>query len=291
MNADKKISVIGVNLRPIPFFRRFLMTIPNQIADLPLLTGIKLTGKVAIVTGGGSGIGKAAAAVLAHAGCRVVIGEYDAVRGTAVANELTAAGFNAIAVQADVSKRADAQRLADAALAQFGSIDILANVAGVYPAALVANMDEREWDRVFGVNTKGVFNCCQAVIPTMMANRRGAIVNIASVDGMQPGIMPGLSGYGNAHYCASKGAVLTFTKSLAAEMAPYNVNVNTLSPGWVATETALAGGRFEEGLKQVPLGRGAQPEEIGQMILFLASEAASFMTGTNLVFSGGSVMD
>ncbi|MCA9955609.1 MAG: SDR family oxidoreductase [Anaerolineales bacterium] len=267
------------------------MSVSNQIADLPLLTGIKLTDKVAIVTGGGSGIGKAAAAVLAHAGCRVVIGEYDAARGTAVADELTAAGFSAVAVQADVSHRADAQRLADTALETYGSIDILANVAGVYPAALVANMDEQEWDRVFGVNTKGVFNCCQAVIPTMMANRRGAIVNIASVDGMQPGIMPGLSGYGNAHYCASKGAVLTFTKSLAAEMAPYNVNVNALSPGWVATETALAGGRFEEGLKQVPLGRGAQPEEIGQMILFLASEAASFMTGANLVFSGGSVMD
>ncbi len=267
------------------------MRVSNQIADLPLLTGIKLTDKVAIVTGGGSGIGKAAAAVLAHAGCRVVIGEYDAVRGTAVADELTAAGFSAVAVQADVSNRADAQRLADTALQTFGSIDILANVAGVYPATLVANMDEREWDRVFSVNTKGVFNCCQAVLPTMMANRRGAIVNIASVDGMQPGIMPGLSGYGNAHYCASKGAVLTFTKSLAAEMAPYNVNVNALSPGWVATETALAGGRFEEGLKQVPLGRGAQPEEIGQMILFLASAAASFMTGANLVFSGGSVMD
>jgi 3-oxoacyl-[acyl-carrier protein] reductase len=267
------------------------MNLSNRIAGLPLLNGVKLPDAVAIVTGAGSGIGQATACVLAHAGCRLVIADIDAGRAEATANELQAAGFNVIAVPTDVSSRADAQRLADIALEQFGAIDILANIAGLYPSALVADMDEQDWDRVFGVNIKGVFNCCQAVIPTMMSNRRGKIVNIASVDGMRPGNRPGLSGYGNSHYCASKGAVLTFTKSLAAEMAPYNVNVNALSPGWVATETALSGGRFEAGLKQVPLGRGAQPEEVAQIILFLVSEAASFMTGGNLVFSGGSVMD
>jgi 3-oxoacyl-[acyl-carrier protein] reductase len=194
-------------------------------------------------------------------------------------------------VPTDVAISSDAQRLAERALERFGTIDILANVAAVYPAALVVEMKEEEWDRVFDVNVKGVFNCCQAVIPTMMAKRSGKIVNIASVDGMQPGIMPGHSGYGNSHYCASKGAVITFTKSLAAEMAPYGVNVNAISPGWVATEKALSGGRFEEGLKHVPLGRGAQTEEVAQIILFLVSQAASFITGENLVFSGGSVMD
>ncbi len=267
------------------------MNLSNRVASLPLLNGIKLPDAVAIVTGAGSGIGQATAYVLAHAGCRIVIGEISAERGEAVANELRTAGFSAIAVPTDVSSRADAQRLADTALKQFGSIDVLVNIAGLYPSVLVADMDERDWDRVFGVNIKGVFNCCQAVIPTMMSNRRGRIINIASVDGLRPGVRPGLSGYGNSHYCASKGAVITFTKSLAAEMAPYNVNVNAISPGWVATETALSGGRFEEGLKQVPLGRGAQPEEVAQIILFLASEAASFMTGGNLIFSGGSVMD
>ncbi len=152
-------------------------------------------------------------------------------------------------------------------------------------------MKEEEWDRVYDVNIKGVFSCCQAAIPTMMEKRSGKIINLASVDGMQPGIMPGRSGYGNAHYCSSKGAVITFTKCLAAEMAPYGITVNAISPGWVATERALSGGRFEEGLKHVPLGRGARPEEVGQIVLFLASDAASFMTGENLVFSGGSVMD
>lgn len=259
--------------------------------NLPLLTGINLEGQVAIVTGGGAGIGKATAHVLALAGCRVVIGELNPGLGEAVAQEIREGGHEAIAVPTDVASRADAQRLARTALERFGTIDILVNVAGIYPAALVVNMKEEDWDRVFAVNTKGTFNCCQAVIPTMMERRRGKIVNIGSVDGMHPGVLPGQSGYGNSHYCASKAAVITFTKCLAAEMAPYGVNVNAISPGWVATETAVSGGRFYEGLKFVPLGRGARPEEVAQLVLFLVSPAADFMTGENVVFSGGSVMD
>ena len=267
------------------------MSLSSKVANLPLVKGIDLHDKVAIVTGAGAGIGKATAHVLAQAGCRIVIGELVPELGEATAREIEEGGHTAVAVPTDVAIRSDAQRLAETAMERFGTIDILANVAGVYPAALVVDMKEEEWDRVFDVNVKGVFNCCQAVIPTMMAKRNGKIVNIASVDGMQPGIMPGRSGYGNSHYCASKGAVITFTKCLAAEMAPYGVNVNAISPGWVATKHALSGGRFEEGLKRVPLGRGAQPEEVAQIVLFLVSEAASFMTGENLVFSGGSVMD
>ena len=267
------------------------MNLSSKVANLPLVKGIDLHDKVAIVTGAGAGIGKAAAHVLAQVGCRIVIGELVPELGEATAREIEEGGHTAVAVPTDVAIRSDAQRLAETAIERFGTIDILANVAGVYPAAFVVDMKEEEWDRVFDVNVKGVFNCCQAVIPTMMAKRSGKIVNIASVDGMQPGIMPGRSGYGNSHYCASKGAVITFTKCLAVEMAPYGVNVNAISPGWVATKHALSGGRFEEGLKHVPLGRGAQPEEVAQIVLFLVSEAASFMTGENLVFSGGSVMD
>jgi len=263
----------------------------SEVANLPLLKGIDLRDKIAIVTGAGAGIGKATAHVLAQAGCHIVIGEIVPEWGEATAREIEGSGHTAIAVPMDVAIRSDAQRLAETARDRFGTIDILANVAGLYPAALVVDMEEGDWDRVFNVNIKGVFNCCQAVIPTMMAKRSGKIVNIASVDGMQPGIMLGRSGYGNSHYCASKGAVVTFTKCLAAEMAPYEVNVNAISPGWVATRHAMSGGRFEEGLKHVPLGRGAQPEEVAQIVLFLVSEAASFMTGENVVFSGGCVMD
>jgi len=267
------------------------MDLSTKAASLPLLKGISLSDQVAIVTGAGAGIGKATAYVLAQAGCKIVIGDIVAETGEATARELREAGHEAVAMQMDVALKSDAQRLADLALERFGTIDILTNIAGVYPAALVIEMEEEQWDRVFAVNMKGTFNCCQAVIPTMMEQRSGKIVNIASVDGLQPGIMPGRSGYGLAHYSTSKGAVITFTKCLAAEMAPYDVNVNALSPGWVRTEHAMSGGRFEEGLKHVPLHRGADPTEVAQMILFMVSEAASFMTGENVVFSGGCVMD
>jgi len=263
----------------------------QRVADLPLLRGIDLSDQVAIVTGGGAGIGKATAQVLAEAGCSVVIGEINPETAQTTVKELEEKGHQVIAVAMDVALRSDAERLAQAALRHFGTIDILTNIAGVYPAALVSEMDTEEWDRVFAVNARGTFNCCQAVLPTMQEKQCGRIVNVASVDGMQPGIMPGRSGYGNSHYCSSKGAIVTFTKCLAAEMAPYKVNVNAISPGWVATEHAKSGGRFEEGLKHVPLGRGADPVEVAQLILFLVSEAASFMTGENVVFSGGCVMD
>jgi NAD(P)-dependent dehydrogenase (short-subunit alcohol dehydrogenase family) len=267
------------------------MSTTDKYGAIPLLQGINLRDKVAIVTGAGAGIGKATANILSRAGCRIVIGEINPEWAAATAREIEESGGSAVAVQMDVAIRQDAQRLAETALQKYGTIDILANIAGLYPSALITDMKEEEWDRVYDVNIKGIFNCCQAVIPTMMAKRSGKIVNIASVDGMQPGIMPGRSGYGNSHYCSSKGAVVTFTKCLAAELAPYNVNVNALSPGWVATEHALSGGRFYEGLKAVPLGRGAQPEEVGQIVLFLVSPATDFMLGENLVFSGGCVMD
>ena len=267
------------------------MGVPGDFSSLPLLQGVDLAGKVAIVTGAGLGVGRATSRVFAEAGCTVVAADIDLTLAEETVGMIAAAGGTALALGADVAVQADVRRMVASTLARFGTVDVLANVAGIYPAALVVDITEEQWDRVFAVNMKGVFNCCQAVLPTMMEKRNGKIVNVASTDGMQPGIWPGQSGYGISHYCASKAAVITFTKCLAAEMAPYGVNVNAISPGWIATEKALAGGRFEEGLQHVPLHRGAKPEEVGQTILFLASPAADFMTGENLVMSGGSVMD
>jgi 3-oxoacyl-[acyl-carrier protein] reductase len=260
----------------------------SDLTSLPLVTGVDLTGKVAIVTGAGFGVGRATSRVFAQAGCSVVAADIDLVLAAETVRMIVAAGGTALAVQMDVAVQADVLRAVAQAVERFGTVDILANVAGIYPAAMVLDISEEQWDRVFAVNVKGVFNCCRAVLPTMIEKRGGKIVNVASTDGMQPGIWPvGIwprqSGYGNSHYSASKAAVITFTKGLAAEMAPYGVNVNAISPGWTATEKALAEGRFEEGLKHVPLRRGAKAEEMGQAIMFLASPAADFMTGENIV--------
>ena len=138
------------------------MNLSSKVANLPLVKGIDLHDKVAIVTGAGVGIGKATAHVLAQAGCRIVIGELVPELGEATAREIEEGGHTAVVVPTDVAIRSDAQRLAETAIERFGTIDILANVAGVYPAALVVDMKEEEWDRVFDVNVKGVFNCCQA---------------------------------------------------------------------------------------------------------------------------------
>ena len=263
----------------------------GDLSSLSLVTGVDLTGKVAIITGAGLGVGRATSRVFAQAGCSVVAADLDLALAAETVRMIVAAGGTALAVQMDVAVQADVLRSLAQVVERFGTVDILANVAGIYPAALVLDISEEQWDRVFAVNVKGVFNCCQAVLPTMIEKRGGKIVNVASTDGVHPGIWPGESGYGNSHYAASKAAVITFTKCLAAEMAPYGVNVNAISPGWIATEKALAGGRFDEGLKHVPLRRGAKPEEVGQAIMFLASPAADFMTGENIVLSGGSVMD
>jgi 3-oxoacyl-[acyl-carrier protein] reductase len=267
------------------------MGVSGDLSSLPLVTGVDMSGKVAIVTGAGLGVGRATSRVLARAGCRVVAADIEVALAEETVAMIASVGGTALAAGADVASAIEVRQMVARALEAFGTVDILANVAGIYPAALVVDITEEQWDRVFAVNAKGVFNCCQAVLPIMMEKRSGKIVNVASTDGMQPGIWPGQSGYGISHYCASKAAVITFTKCLAAEMAPYGVNVNAISPGWIATEKALAGGRFEEGLSHVPLHRGARPEEVGQAILFLASAAADFMTGENLVMSGGSVMD
>ncbi len=220
---------------------------------------MKLDGRVAIVTGAGRGIGRACAEMLAREGARLVLasrsaGELD--EGVAAIESL---GGQAIGVPTDVRDKAQVQHLVDAALDRFGQVDVLVNNAGVARHRYVLDISEEDWDLTFAVNVKGVFLCCQAVLPYMIARRAGKIINIASMAGLRG------SAWKSA-YCASKFAVIGFTESLAAEVGRYGINVNTICPGPVATAMRARSYPFENP-ELLP-----QPDEVAKVALFLASD-------------------
>ncbi|MFO1398690.1 MAG: SDR family NAD(P)-dependent oxidoreductase [Burkholderiales bacterium] len=248
---------------------------------------MELEGKVAIVTGAGRGIGEGIARVLAREGARVVVNN-DRNRADAerVVEAITAAGGQAIAIRADVSRKSDVEALVAQTLAAFGTIDILVNNAGIeVPPSLVRDLPEAQWDRVLGVNLKGAFLCAQAVLPTMMANRRGKIVNIASTAAIR------MSFFGSADYTASKHGIVGLTQHLAWEVADHRINVNAVCPGGVLTPLLEQNTtpEFRDGLTKrlVPLGRFCTIEEIGEVVSFLASSRADMITGQALAVDGG----
>jgi 3-oxoacyl-[acyl-carrier protein] reductase len=244
---------------------------------------MRLNDKVAIVTGAGSGMGLSIAETYAREGARVAVLDVNEGAAASVAKSI---GKQAIAVRCDVAKRADV----DAAISQtakaFGGVDILVNNAGVsHVNKGVLDIDEAEFDRVFAVNVKGVFLFSQAVVVPMRKNGGGVIINIGSTAGLRP--RPGLSAYN-----ATKGAVHNLTKTLAVELAPDRIRVCAIAP--VATETPLlptflgnAEGQREKFIATVPLGRLAQPQDIADMALFLASDEAKFVTGNIVEVDGG----
>lgn len=244
-----------------------------------------LKDKVAIVTGGASGIGRAIAHQFAALGAKVVIADIDLERAKAVVEEITTAGGKALAVETDVSQAAAVEAMVQATLDRFGQIDILVNNAGVGTLSSIVEMIEEEWDWVINVNLKGTFLCTRAVARWMIENgHKGKIINISSINEQVP-----LAG--EAHYCASKGGVMMFTRAAALELAPYGIHVNAIAPGM--TETALT----EEitqipelraaHLKQIPLGRFGQPEDVAKAAAFLASEWSDWVTGHTLYADGG----
>ena len=244
----------------------------------------KLNGQVAIVTGASRGIGRATALALATEGAKVVV-NYARSSGAAdeVVAEITGAGGEAIALQADVSQAEEVDNLIKTTKGKFGSIDVLVNNAGITRDTLLLRMKLEEWQAVIDLNLTGVFLCTKAVSKIMLKQRRGRIINIASVAGQM-----GNPGQGN--YSAAKAGVIGFTKTVAKELASRGVTVNAVAPGFITTDMT-SDLEAEEILKFIPLARYGKPEEVAGMIRFLASDpAALYITGQVFNVDGGMVM-
>jgi len=258
---------------------------------------MELAGQVAIVTGGGRGIGRATALELARMGADIVVAELDrggnADKTAAAVKDL---GRRALVTATDVTKRADLAAMVERTKAELGRIDILVNNAGIYRAAATLDVTEEHWDAIMTINAKAVFFATQAVLPTMIAAKRGAIVSLASMAGK-------VGSRTNLPYNASKAAVISMTKSLALAHAADGIRVNCVCPGFVETDmwtmvareqSALLGQTPEEFTRRrqesVPLGRMERPEDVANVIGFLASPRAAYMTGQALSVDGGLVM-
>ncbi len=255
------------------------------MAEPRIWTDIRLDGRVALVTGASSGLGYASALALAEAGADLVVAGRSLERLADICRAVEARGRQVLPLTVDVRDLAQVRRMADAAFERFGKIDILVNSAGLNIPQPALEVTEEAWDTIMDTNAKGLFFCCQAVGRYMVMQRFGRIVNIGSTLGLV-----GMAD--RAAYCASKGAVSQLTKVLAIEWAPYNVTVNAVAPTFVETPLTrpyferLPGFR-EEVLRRIPLGRLGLPEEVAAAVVFLASDAASMITGVTLPVDGG----
>lgn len=249
-----------------------------------------LNGKVALVTGSSSGIGRAAAEALAANGARVAINFHRNEAGAEAARaQIVAAGGRAIVVQADVTVASQVQSLVEQTVAEFGPIDVLVNNAGSLIERLkILELTEERWDEVLDLNLKSAFLCSKAVAASMMERKTGAIINVSSIAGRNGGAL------GSIHYSAAKGGLITFTKGLAKELAPFGVRVNAISPGVIDTpyhEQFSSAEMMKTYAGMIPLGRVGTPAEVGKVICFLASDAASYLAGETIEINGGMFMD
>ncbi|WP_342501983.1 3-oxoacyl-[acyl-carrier-protein] reductase [Bacillus sp. FSL W7-1085] len=245
-----------------------------------------LTNKTAVVTGASRGIGRSIAIDLAKKGANVVVNySGNEAKANEVVDEIKALGQQAFAVKADVSNAEEVQALMKQAVDTFGSIDILVNNAGITKDNLLMRMKENEWDDVININLKGVFNCTKAVTRQMMKQRSGRIINVASVVGV-------CGNPGQANYVAAKAGVIGLTKTTAKELASRYITVNAVAPGFISTDMTdkLDENVQTEMLKQIPLARFGAPEDISNVVVFLASEGAGYITGQTIQVDGGMVM-
>ncbi|PWB53101.1 MAG: beta-ketoacyl-ACP reductase [Anaerolineales bacterium] len=245
-----------------------------------------MEGRVAIITGGARGIGRAIAEKLASRGANLVIADMLIDLAEQAAEEISQSGnTKAISAKVDVTDGKSANELVDSTIRQFGKVDILVNNAGITRDTLILRMDEADWDAVLNVNLKGVFNCSKAVVRSMMKQRYGRIVNISSVSGQAGQV-------GQTNYSASKAGVIGFTKALAREVASRQITVNAVAPGFIPT--ALTNDLSEDLKKMIltatPIGRMGTPEEVAAAVTFLASEEAAYITGQVLAVDGGMAM-
>jgi 3-oxoacyl-[acyl-carrier protein] reductase len=247
--------------------------------------GLKLIGKVALVTGAAQGIGKAVALLLARHGADIVVSDINLEKAEETAKEIESIGPKAMAIKVNVASLNDVERMVEAVLKKFGKIDILINNAGITRDKLILRMTEEDWDIVLNVNLKGTFNCTKAVVRHMAKQRSGKIVSIASVVGE-------MGNAGQVNYAASKAGVIGLTKTIAREFAQRGINVNAIAPGYIETPmTEVLSDKVKEELKRlIPMERLGKPEDVAETVLFLVSEESNYITGQVLNVNGGIYM-
>jgi len=261
----------------------------------PLPELLSLKDKAAIVTGGAKGIGYGIAYRLAEAGANVLVADMDEPTAQKTAQELTQKGWKAEAFKVDVSDEEDVRKMITACKDKFGTVDILVNNAGIYPPAPVAEMTEDQFEKVMHVNLRGVFLTTKYTAEIMKLQGGGKIINITSIDALHPSMI------GLAHYDASKHGVWGFTKNSALELAEHKIWVNAIAPGGIATPgvAAMSQGASAEQMAastkafmaKIPMHRMGEPDEIGMVVLFLASDMSSYMTGEQIVVDGGALLN
>ena len=237
--------------------------------------------KIVIVTGAASGIGKCCSLSFAGKGAKVVVVDLNKKGVEDTFLKIKKRGSETIFIKADVSKKEEVESIVNITENNFGKIDILVNCAGICQIRDIEEITEQEWDKMMSVNLKGTFFMCQFVLKEMKKYKEGKIVNLGSIAGEVGGIMVG------ANYAASKAGIICLTKSLAKYSAPYNININSVSPGFINTEMTK---NFKYDPDTVPLGRIGTPEEVSDVILFLCSDAARYITGSNIDVNGGIYM-
>ncbi len=246
-----------------------------------------LTHKVALVTGGRRGMGRAHALALAHQGAAVAVTDIDAYECAAVVDEIKSKGGEAACIKMDVTKKAEVGLACDEVIKQFGRLDILVNNAGIYSPKPALEITEEEWDRMIAINLKGQFLCAQRAAREMAKNKWGRIINISSI--ASGGV--GIGFAGAAHYAASKGGIIGMTETLAVEWAPFGITVNVIAPGAIDTPMIQAAqipkDAMDAMLARVPLKRIGRPEEVSAMVAFLSSDEASYITGAAFYVDGG----